>query len=82
MVALSPDAKTVEVLPDYHLLVSFDNGEIKIFDVNPLLSRKCYQPLKNIEFFSLASIENGCITWPNNLDIDPEWLYEDSVAYK
>ena len=35
--------------------------------------------VKNVKLFMQAEIVNGCITWPNDLDIDPDWLYEDSV---
>ncbi|MDO5376907.1 MAG: DUF2442 domain-containing protein [Clostridia bacterium] len=75
---LSPDAVDVRVLDHYKLKVSFDNGEVRIFDVKPLLDRKCYVKLKNPRFFSMARVEYGCVTWPENIDIDPEWLYEDS----
>lgn len=76
---LAPDAIRVTALPDYQLKVLFSNGEARIFDAAPLLSRKCYAALKNVKLFMQAAIVNGCITWPNDLDIDPDWLYEDSV---
>ena len=77
---LPPDAVTVVALDDYKLRVTFDNGEVKVFDATPLLARKCYARLVNKAFFALASIQYGCVTWPDNIDIDPDWLYEDSVV--
>ena len=76
---LAPDAVAVTVMPEYCLRVTFSNGEERSFDVAPLLERKCYAALRNIELFNRARVEYGCITWPGNIDIDPEWLYEDSV---
>ena len=76
---LAPDALSVTALPDYRLRVTFSNGEVRVFDVSPLLSRKCYAPLKNEALFHKAGVAYGCVTWPGNLDIDPDWLYEDSV---
>ena len=78
---LAPDAVSVSILPEYHLQVCFSNGETRIFDATPLLSRKCYAALRSIDLFKMAMVEYGCVTWPGNLDIDPDWLYEDSVAF-
>ena len=77
---LSPDAVAVTVTSDHTLLVTFSNGESRLFDIRPLLSRKCYARLSNKAFLSDAFIQNGCVTWPDDIDIDPDWLYEDSVA--
>lgn len=60
------------------LSVRFDNGETRLFDAAPLLTRKCYASLKDRAFFGLASVQYGCVTWPGNIDIDPDWLYQDS----
>ena len=76
---MAPDATKVTVLDNYRLQITFKNGEERIFDVAPLLSRKCYSALSSKALFSLASIEYGCVTWPGNIDIDPDWIYEDSV---
>ncbi len=76
---LSPDAASVSVLPDRVLRVRFVNGELRDFDMKPLLARKCYQPLNNDLLFQTASVAFGTIQWANGLDLDPEWLYEDSV---
>ena len=79
MQTLSPDAVGVAVRDDRTLTVCFSNGERRLFDLSPLLERKCYTCLKDPVFLSSVSIQNGCVTWPDDIDIDPEWLYEDSV---
>ena len=80
MRTLSPDAVSVTVKDDHSLLVAFSNGETRLFDMKPLLSRKCYAKLADKTFFSRAFIQYGCVTWPGDIDIDPDWLYEDSVV--
>ena len=50
-----------------------------LFDLTPLLERKCYACLNDPVFLSSVSVQNGCVTWPDDIDIDPEWLYEDSI---
>ena len=76
---MAPDAVTVDIPGQYVLRVRFANGELRDFDMQPLLSRKCYQALRNEILFHSARIEYGVIQWANGADIDPEWLYEDSV---
>ena len=76
---LSPDAASVTILPDHLLRVRFINGELRDFDMKPLLARKCYLPLNNDILFQTASVAFGTVQWANGLDLDPEWLYEDSV---
>ena len=79
MRTLPPDAVSVTVTGDDTILVTFSNGEVRLFDIKPLLSRKCYARLNDKAFLALASVQYGCVTWPDDIDIDPDWLYEDSV---
>ena len=43
------------------------------------LLRECYLPLKNDILFQTATVTFGTVQWANGLDLDPEWLYKDSV---
>lgn len=43
---MNPRPVNVKALDNYELLICFQNGEQKIFDVKPLLSMPLYQPLK------------------------------------
>lgn len=70
---------TVKALPNYCLWVTFENHEQKCFDMKPYLSATVFQPLKNPSFFELARVDYGTVTWPNDIDIAPETLYELSV---
>ena len=76
---IAPDAVRVEVWDDHTLRVRFANGELRDFDARPLLARKCYDALKNEALFATARVEYGVVTWADGSDLDPEWLYEDSV---
>ena len=48
---MNPRPVDVKPLNDYELLVTFQNGEKKVFDAKPILSLPLYQPLKNKGFF-------------------------------
>jgi len=69
----------VEVLPDYHLKVSFDSGETGVFDMSPLLGYVCYRRLNNKMYFAQARTERGTVVWPYDEDVAPEMLWEQSV---
>ena len=79
MKTLPPGAVEVTVLDDYRLRVVFDNGETRELGARPMLGRKCYAKLNSKPFFALASVQYGCASWPENTDLDPEWLYDDSI---
>lgn len=80
---LAPDAVAVSVLDGHILRVQFDNGEVRDFDAaKQLFARKCYAALYSPGVLQLAHIMNGTVAWTDELDIDPEWLYEESVPVK
>ena len=70
---------TVKASDDYRLTVSFDTGETGVFDMSPLLWFACYRPLKNPDYFLRAHTERGTVVWPNDEDVAPEMLWEQSV---
>jgi len=63
------------------LLVTFTNGEKKLFDTTTL-SGSAFEPLKDDNIFKNISIFHGVITWNNGeIDIAPETIYEDGYSY-
>lgn len=53
---MRPKAIEVKPLDNYVLLVKFDNGEEKKFDVKPYLNHKAFMHLKNKELFNTVKI--------------------------
>ena len=70
--------KSVRPLSEYQLLLTFENGEKKIFDMKPYLDKGIYKELKDETKFKTVRISFDSIEWCNNADIDPEFLYEKS----
>jgi len=68
----------VKPLADYKLKLTFENNEIKIFDVTPYLDTGLFRTLKDKNFFKLVKVSYDTIEWPNKVDLDPEVLYEKS----
>lgn len=73
------DVTDVIPLPDYFILITFETGETKIFDVKVLFDRPRWKALQAVELFNEISVFEGTVIWPNGLDISPEWLYEDGT---
>ncbi len=71
----------VKPLENYNLLLKFENGEERIFDVKPYLEIGKFQELKNTKLFQTVKISFDTIAWENGLDLDPELLYEKSKAF-
>jgi len=68
----------VEPLEDYQLLLTFENGEKRIFDMKPYLDKGIFQELKDKKKFKTVRVSFDSIEWDNQADIDPEVLYEKS----
>lgn len=76
---LGPRVLKVSPMDDYKLLLNFNNGENRIFDVKPLLSMGVFEILQKKDFFELVRAEYGTVVWPNDIDYCPDTLYEQSV---
>ena len=73
--------RVVSVVPDddYKLLLTFTNGEKRLFDTQPLLNLPMYRRLQNRTFFLSASVAFGTVHWPFDIDCCPDSLYAKSV---
>ncbi len=72
----------VKPLKDYQLLLTFENGEKRIFNMKPYLGKGIFQELKDEKMFRTVRVSFDSIEWSNQADIDPEVLYEKSKAYQ
>lgn len=72
----------VKPLKDYQLLLTFENGEKRIFDMKPYLNKGIFKELKDERVFRSVRVSFDSIEWSNQADIDPEVLYEKSFEIK
>ena len=79
---LYPKIISVEPLDEYKLKLSYETGEVKIFDVLPYMSGKWYEELFNNGYFnSVHLIPDGKgIEWEHGQDIAPHELYDMSIV--
>lgn len=76
------ELKSVEPTSDYTLILTFNNDEIRIFDMKPYLDLGIFKELKDISLFSAVRKSFDTVEWPNEADIDPETLYNESKSIK
>lgn len=74
-----PGVKNVKPISNYNLLLTFDNGEKRQFDMKPYLSFGIFQELMDIAKFNSVLVSFDTIEWENEADFDPEVLYNNSV---
>ena len=70
------EAKYIE---DYKVVLKFDDGVKKLVDLKETIfgdRRAIFQPLRQQDFFKNFRLEFNTITWQNEADFAPEYLYE------
>jgi hypothetical protein len=76
---LNPRVKAVQPQPDYTLRLTFTNGEVRLFDMKPYLSKGIFQELQDERIFNSVRPFLGSVQWSNEADLCPDTLYEKSV---
>ncbi len=71
----------VSPFPDYKLLVTFETKEIRLLDMKPYLDKGIFTELQDIDLFDSAHVSLDTIEWSNQANIDPEFVYSESVPY-
>lgn len=71
--------KSVNLQENYLLLLTFENGEIRQFDMKPYLDLGIFQELKDLKLFQTVRTSFDTIEWANEADLDPELLYQKSI---
>lgn len=72
--------RAVNVLPDYRLSVTCNDGTNGIVDMPALVNSSnagILAALKDAQLFQQVDVELGAIAWPNGADLDPVWVHEE-----
>jgi hypothetical protein len=72
--------KDVKPIENYNLILIFDNGERRRFDMNPFLSKGNFKELREVSKFNTVRIDTDTIVWENEADIEHSVLYKYSKA--
>ena len=66
-------------LDDSKIKVTFETGATGVFDCAPYMADRYWHDLNTPAFFRQVRAECGTLCWPNDIDIDPEEIWEDTV---
>jgi hypothetical protein len=75
---MNPCVKTLTPLPNYRLLLNFENGETRIFDAVPYLEKGVFTRIRHPGLFGLAKVVAGSVEWPGEIDLSYDTLYLES----
>ena len=84
IVATQPnDVETVEVIGPFHVKVTFFDGLSGIVDMTELVHSTdagVFAALADPYVFSQAFVLYGAVTWPGELDLAPDAMYDELRA--
>jgi hypothetical protein len=78
---LQPKITNIQAGHDYTLMLDYDTGEKKQFDVAPYIRGDWYGKLRDPAYFRSVRVmsDGNGIEWPEGQDIAPHELYDLSV---
>ena len=79
---MNPYVKSVKPQEDYCLLLTFENGGKRVFDLKPYLEKPVFKRLKNVVVFKTAQVVSGSVEWLGEIDLSYDTLYLESKAAK
>ena len=77
---LRPTPIKVKPENDYSIIIEFDSGEKKRFDVKPYIQGSWYGQLNDASYFNRVTTDGYTVCWPDRQDLCPDELYELSVS--
>jgi len=75
---MNPRVEHVKPNLDYTITLTFNNGEVKVFDVKPYLDKGIFRELKKMSLFNSVKPFLGSVQWQNGQDFCPDSLYLES----
>ena len=76
---LQPKVKSVFPLDNYEILIEYETGERKLFDVKPYIVGDWYGKLKDKNNFNTVHPRGSTVEWSGGQDISPHELYDMSI---
>jgi len=70
----------VSILPGFRLSVCFNDGTEGTVVMSELIhspNAGVFKALRDEDLFSKVSLQYGAVTWPGELDLAPDAMYED-----
>ncbi|MBI5496423.1 MAG: DUF2442 domain-containing protein [Deltaproteobacteria bacterium] len=76
--------RSVAYLEGYKLRLGFEDGSVRVVDLEAYLDGDVFEPLRDIPFFRTAHLNEDIdtVAWDNGADMSPDFLYDIGVALK
>ena len=74
--------KKANYVSEYKLLLTFEDGKVRLVDLKPHLEGEIFKLLKDISYFKAVKVNSDLdtIVWKNGADMSPDFLYEIGVS--
>jgi hypothetical protein len=79
---MNPYVKSVLPNDNYLLVLTFENGEKRVFDLKPYLGKPVFAKLQNMNLFNTARVVSGSVEWAGDVDLSYDTLYVESKPTK
>ena len=77
-----PKVLNVKAVDNYNLIITYENGEIKSFDVKPYIIGEWFGQLKDKKIFQTVKPCGNTVEWADGQDIASHELYDLSVTMR
>lgn len=76
-----PRIETVRTLPNYCLIVTFQNGIVKLYECLPLLEEPAFAALRDKELFDQVAVDSDGygVVWNDDIDLSESELWLNGV---
>jgi hypothetical protein len=75
---MNPRVTDVKPSQDFALVLTFSNGEVRLFDVKPYLEKGIFRELRELRAFNSVRPFLGSVQWQGGQDLCPDTLYQES----
>ena len=79
---LRPTVTKATPVDNYSLILEFDNGEKKVFDVKPYIKGSWFGKLRDTSYFHSVKTNGFNVEWSDGQDICTDDLYFNSSSMK
>lgn len=76
---MNPRPVEAAAIDNKTLLVKFSNDEVKKVDISVFFQYPMYKKLNDYSFFKQVKADGMTVYWSDDIDIDPDYLYDHGV---
>ena len=78
----SPKIVTAKASIKNHIILTFENHDVRVFDMNPYLKYPVFTSLNDEQVFCSLSVIDGTVEWPDGAALSSDTFFLDSKPYR